>query len=142
MNRNALYGTLIAVAFSTAVSTAVMIPTVSALAQSVVQPAASPADCVASCGPAISATLQSLVHDFVMASIRRDGLEASPDTEALGLAIQERHKALSALAFHPPVSLLELAVKLNVITEYAEDTERWAARAVAQDAVRLAGEIK
>jgi hypothetical protein len=132
--RNALYTALIASAFSAALATATAIPMVSALAQS-----AAPADC-ASCPQGASSTLRSLVHDFVMASIKRDGLEASPDTEALGLAIEARHKALSALAFHPPVNSLELALKLNIITEYAEDTERWAARAVAQDAVRLAGE--
>jgi hypothetical protein len=98
-----------------------------------------PADCSV-CGHAVSAEMQARISEFVHTSIRRDALEASEDNEKLGLVIQERHRALSALAFHAPVNLLELAAKLIVVTEYAEDTERWANRAAAQDAARLAGE--
>jgi hypothetical protein len=133
MNRTALYSVLIAAAFSTAVATATAIPTVSALAQN----AAPLADCAA-CVQAVSPTMQALVHNFVMASIRRDALEVSEDTEALGIAIQERHKTLVALAFQPPVNVMELAAKLAVLTEYSEDVERWSIRAAAQDAARLA----
>jgi hypothetical protein len=129
MHRTALYSALIAAAFVASVATATAIPAAPALAQEAFHPV--PAH-------AVSPTMQMFIHDFVRASIRRDALEASEDAEALGLAIQERHRTLVALAFQPPVNVMELAAKLAALTEYSEDTERWSIRAAAQDAARLA----
>lgn len=130
--RTVMYGALIAAAISTAATTAVMIPTVSALAQDVMPTKQTAAD------REISPGMQALIGEFVSASILLAATDMEGNAESVGIVAQARTKSLTALAFHTPQNWVELAAKLAAITEFSEDTERFALRAVVEDATRLA----
>jgi hypothetical protein len=85
----------------------------------------------------VSPEMQALIAEFVDRSIRMSATDLAGDAEAIGIIAQDRTRALSALAFHPPRNLVELAAKLAVLVEFSEDVERFALRAVVEDANRL-----
>jgi hypothetical protein len=87
----------------------------------------------------VSPMMQDLIADFVTTSIKLAAIDASGEAEAVGTVVQDRSKALVALAFYQPRNLIELSAKLSAITEFSEDTERWSIRILAEDASRLAG---
>ena len=86
----------------------------------------------------ISEGMQTLISEFVRASIRMAATDISGDAEAIGIVAHDRTRALAALAFHPPQNMTELAAKLAAITEFSEDTERFSLRMLVEDATRLA----
>jgi hypothetical protein len=133
--RNALYASLLAAAVSTAVTTGAMIPVVSALAQDA-RPSIAISAAVAD--REISEGMQTRISGFVHASMRLAAIDASGDTETVGVAAQERSKALVDLAFHQPANLVELAAKTAALVEFSEDVERFALRVLVEDATRLA----
>lgn len=72
----------------------------------------------------VSPTMQTMIDEFVTASTRQTS--------------EDRSKALTALAFHQPANLVELAAKTTALTEFANDSERWSLRVLVLDMNKLA----
>jgi hypothetical protein len=96
------------------------------------------ADRAAAADREVSEGMQVVIGSFVEKSIRMAATDITGDNEALGIVAQDRTRALTALAFHRPANITELAAKLAAITEFSEDTERFALRVLVEDANRLA----
>ena len=86
----------------------------------------------------VSVGMQTLIDAFVSASIRMAATDLEGDAEGIGIVARARTTALVALVFHAPENLTELSAKLAAITEFSEDTERFAFRALVEDMNHLA----
>ena len=91
----------------------------------------------ASADQAVSPAMQTLISQFIGASIRQYAADVSGDSDAISIVSQDRAKALTALVFHEPVNLAELSAKTAALIEFSEDVERFALRALVQDMNRL-----
>jgi hypothetical protein len=133
--KNAIAATIIAASFAAPAFAADKVPTTLPLIHvpaEAATPAIPPADLLsradraAAADRGVSAGMQTLISEFVSASIRLAAIESAGEVETVGTAAQDRSKALVALAFHEPVTLTELSMKTAALIEFSEDMARLA----------------